>query len=834
MRKRYAFLIILMLIFSITPVISADDKITSDVAFKEIDFGNIINKAVNSLKNVFKGAVGFVGTSRKISPQDLTATVDGANVLLNWEEKVDIQDTLKPEVNLITPQINEIIQPGTQVEITCSAIDDIGLNKIELWIGGPPNSDAGSANEAGGEKPDTGIITANLVDEGNGILMASSEGFRLDEVKQVSGTTATVKFLRTFTEDGIYPWNCKAYDINGNSEWGYLGGKSSAFVIQDSISLDTVKPTVTLMSPTNSPIYPPNQEIEFTCNVGDNLELDRVEFWLSAGNNFYVDQALQVNGNTQQLTFKKTFTQDGNYAWNCKAIDKNGNSQFGSINGQSPGFKVQQGAQYSSELIIDLIAPINEVIDANAPVLFTCYAQDDVALSKAQLWVTGPGLTWSAVEEKQTTPTNDANAIFTRTFTQEGNYAWNCKFYNSKNESKFGNVNGQSPGFTIVNGQGPDTIKPTVTLISPIHTPALPTYDELEFSCNVEDNVGLSGVELWVSDNSGLHVDQVVSLNPGSSGRVKSKDVVFKKTFTEDGLYAWNCKAYDESGNSAYGDIFGVSPAFKIKTGEYFSGYRIYKVNLANSQETILVTNTQDYFNCDNSGCSYLDSNSEVGNYKYHVVALSQKGLVETETASSNEFDVTVNTPNSPSPGGDSGGGGGGSSGGSRGDSFNNLNCDERWLCGSWGACTNNVQKRTCSDLNNCNNAQHNIVKPSETRTCTTLQNPPNDFFDSGDQQGGEFESVVKNSLAKQLLGIFIIIVLLSVIVLIIFRKRIFGTHPEHLGITTQSKNVFVTEDVLKAVKNSKKQGYKDFEIRESLKESGWNKDQVNEIMKKA
>jgi len=45
-----------------------------------------------------------------------------------------------------------------------------------------------------------------------------------------------------------------------------------------------------------------------------------------------------------------------------------------------------------------------------------------------------------------------------------------------------------------------------------------------------------------------------------------------------------------------------------------------------------------------------------------------------------------------------------------------NSSCTESWNCGAWSSCSNNLQTRTCSDSNNCGTTTN---KPNETKPCT-------------------------------------------------------------------------------------------------------------------
>jgi len=49
-----------------------------------------------------------------------------------------------------------------------------------------------------------------------------------------------------------------------------------------------------------------------------------------------------------------------------------------------------------------------------------------------------------------------------------------------------------------------------------------------------------------------------------------------------------------------------------------------------------------------------------------------------------------------------------------------NIMCNENWQCTGWSSCNNNIQTRTCTDLNNCGTLEN---KPEESQSCTTTQN---------------------------------------------------------------------------------------------------------------
>jgi len=52
------------------------------------------------------------------------------------------------------------------------------------------------------------------------------------------------------------------------------------------------------------------------------------------------------------------------------------------------------------------------------------------------------------------------------------------------------------------------------------------------------------------------------------------------------------------------------------------------------------------------------------------------------------------------------------------GESAINPGCTESWDCSAFGTCSNSIQTRTCTDINNCGTA---LSKPSEQQTCVLI-----------------------------------------------------------------------------------------------------------------
>ncbi len=109
-------------------------------------------------------------------------------------------------------------------------------------------------------------------------------------------------------------------------------------------SLDTEKPQVTLISPSNNYIGNPNTPITFSCRGTDNIGLSKVEFWVTEpGKSSYIAEPRITSGLDKTESFTKSFSQasQSSYAWTCKFYDTSNNYAWGDINGLSAGFKIQ-------------------------------------------------------------------------------------------------------------------------------------------------------------------------------------------------------------------------------------------------------------------------------------------------------------------------------------------------------------------------------------------------------------------------------------------------------------------------------------------------------------
>ncbi|MBS3160748.1 hypothetical protein J4213_03570 [Candidatus Woesearchaeota archaeon] len=167
-------------------------------------------------------------------------------------------------------------------------------------------------------------------------------------------------------------------------------------------------------------------------------------------------------------------------------------------------------------------------------------------------------------------------------------------------------------------------------------------------------------------------------------------------------------------------------------------------------------------------------------------------------------------------------GGEGGNAGGAGGEG----RCIEQWSCGSWGPCINNQQRRTCADLNSCNNRNPRIAKPVGYTSCSQgddfLQNQPSEESDVRNIFG---ETPQPSEEKNNLINYLIISLLLAGAIVFVFRKRIFR---KKTGIADNNLDA-----IIGLVKRIRARGYSDDEIKQKLYDEGFNQKQVEKIFRK-
>jgi len=342
--------------------------------------------------------------------------------------------------------------------------------------------------------------------------------------------------------------------------------------------------------------------------------------------------------------------------------------------------------------------------------------------------------------------------------------------------------------------------------------------DQLSENINIESGFKIERRQVGASDENFI---QIIVVGPGVTSY---QDTNLNPSTT----YEYRVRAYNNYGNSPYSNT-AQATTLSTQLQQYVLGYRIYRIKSDNGENIVdkIITNTREDFQCDRllTGCNYRDENLPPGDYKYFVkgVLIYQDRLEEGYTIS-NIVDVTIEQSQGSS--GSDGGRTGRRSRTGSGTTGSGTVCSEQWLCGSWGSCINNIQRRSCIDLNNCNNVVPKVNKPSETRSCTTVRAPfGEDQFEQGEEQAGEIQGVLQNKMVRQIITIAVIILALLFLLFLGLRTNIFNKKEDNY--------YRIYKEVINSVKLAKKQGFSDNEIIKELKNKGWTYEQIKDIMKR-
>ena len=126
---------------------------------------------------------------------------------------------------------------------------------------------------------------------------------------------ASLNFLHNFSV-GTHIWQVYCVDETGNT----------GFSVNNSLTIIDVTPRVNLKSPVTG-YRTSSTTVSFTCSATDDAVIDNLTLFADWGGSW---QALETTTETNH-TFSKTLTE-GNFVWNCLAVDNGSHSSFASSN----------------------------------------------------------------------------------------------------------------------------------------------------------------------------------------------------------------------------------------------------------------------------------------------------------------------------------------------------------------------------------------------------------------------------------------------------------------------------------------------------------------------
>lgn len=385
-------------------------------------------------------------------------------------------------------------QSPTSINFNCSAADNNGLANISLYL-------TNSSND-------------NFVLNQSSIMTSN-----------VNSTNWTIELTA-----GKYTWNCFAYDLDGNFDWGN----------NNTLYVDPIAPNVTLNFPpvnyVNDTWTPLN--VTFNCSATDNFQLSNISLYLtdSFNQSFARNQSSSISGINRSVAWKINLS-NGNYTWNCLTYDLAGNANWSTDNRT-----ILINFSDLTPPYVTQVTPAANYLNTTLGtwnITFNCSATDSVNLKNLSLYLTN-NTNATYVLNQSSLISGNVNSSRWILNLSNGNYSWGCLAYDTKGNSNLTT----NRSIRLV----PDTTKPITTLNSPTvnyaNSTSIPA--NVTFNCSATDNFGLANISLYLTDytNASFVINQSTILTGISTSNSTRWSLNLGL-----GNYTWNCLVHDLAGN---------------------------------------------------------------------------------------------------------------------------------------------------------------------------------------------------------------------------------------------------------------------------------------------
>ncbi|MEK6906626.1 MAG: S8 family serine peptidase [Nanoarchaeota archaeon] len=286
------------------------------------------------------------------------------------------------------------------------------------------------------------------------------------------------------------------------------------------LSLDSILPNVTLISPANNTVTLNNNQT-FLCNATDAVQLSNITFFIWNSSNSLINQTTSRTSEFYNLlSINITSLSYGEYKWNCLAYDVKGNPSYMDTNFS---FSILN-------LTVSLNSPADNTFTNQNQTFFNCSSQTTLGkLENITLFV------WNSsrdlIYNLTTNISGNLNStLFQYNFTNEFAYSWNCLASNNLSQYALANLN-----YTFTY----DITIPNISLISPAEAYSS-TDSSVAFSFNVTDltptncSLILDGIE--------INFNSSVNKSGGTNSFTNSTSV---------GSHSWSINCTDSVSNKA-------------------------------------------------------------------------------------------------------------------------------------------------------------------------------------------------------------------------------------------------------------------------------------------
>lgn len=298
----------------------------------------------------------------------------------------------------------------------------------------------------------------------------------------------------------------------GGSELFY----SRIDIRQAVLSIDTLSPNLTLLSPENNHVNFNSSHI-FSCNASD-WELRNISFYLWNSTSLVNLSVFNMTSKYSETNLTIYNLSLETYTWNCRACDSMNNCAFASNNSTLKTW------------FVNLNSPSNNTYTTTKAQTFNCSAKTEAgkAIKNLTFYLWNSS---SVVNSTLFSVSGQENSTNLTINLSEELYYWNCLAKDNESNSTFAEEN-----YSIAY----DVTKPNISLISPDNSASYTSNSqEITFSFSVSDNIGISNCSLIISNS-------VEATNSSINNLTLNYSV--KDSFSP-GTYTWYINCTDKAGN---------------------------------------------------------------------------------------------------------------------------------------------------------------------------------------------------------------------------------------------------------------------------------------------
>ncbi|MEM2131207.1 MAG: hypothetical protein QXR96_01660, partial [Candidatus Woesearchaeota archaeon] len=376
---------------------------------------------------------------------------------------ITISDTSQvPPVVILNYPIDGLYTSNQNIEFNCSVTDNINLKNI------------------------------SLVSDFTGL-------FEINETYFITGTSNNSIFTK-YLDDGLYKWNCLAYDSDNNYDWGNTNR---------TLIIDTTEPTIILNHPQNESSF---TTTDINLNFTAIDALDSVLMCDLYLNGVLYNANVSAINNTPKIISLINLTPN-NYKWFLSCTDNASNTNTS-----------EEFTFYLTDIppTVTLLTANNYYF--NSPnISLDYYATDNWNINVSTLILNGNAYAY------QYNLGTSAITNFNLTYMNEGFYNWTVNVSDASNLSDQAAVR----YFTI------DYTNPSVTIYAPYNNLTI-TNNQITVNFTAIDNL-----DLILSCNLTIN-NQIAQTNIPA---INNSFVSYSVTNFIDGLNYWNLTCFDDAGN---------------------------------------------------------------------------------------------------------------------------------------------------------------------------------------------------------------------------------------------------------------------------------------------